>query len=371
MRTKKPVKNNETIKNVGIFCWSVIGLLILVTLFFYIIYQIRIAILPLIIAVGIAYLLTPLVVLLQKKMKKVFAVAITYLIFTGIIFTIFFFMVPIVVDQFKIFIGKFPIYISNLTDITNNFLEKSIIMENIENMIGKEIIPKDANEITQYIVNNLNLSSINFFQSATSFTRSIFNIVITFIIGPLLGIYILKDTHKLRDIFIKVMPVRFKSQASIIIDKINNVGGRYIRGQILVSIIVGTLCTIVLLALKVDFPVLLGAMAGLFNLIPFLGPVIGAIPAALAALFISPLKAVIVILLFIAVQQIDNYFISPNVMKYQVGIHPGILIFSLIVGGAVFGVIGLLLAVPTVAVLQEILKYYLIDRKTRYPDRLP
>jgi predicted PurR-regulated permease PerM len=369
MRIKKPVKKNEAIKNIGIFCWSIIGFLILVSLFFYIVYLIRIAIIPLIIAVGLAYLLTPLVVLLQKKMKKVFAVAITYTIFTGIIFTIFFFMVPVVADQFKVFIGKLPIYISNLTDITNNFLKKSIIMANIEKMIGKEIIPKDTNEITQYIFNNLR--NIDFFQGATSFTRSIINIVITFIIGPLLGIYILKDTHRLREIFIKVMPVKFKDQASTIIDKINNVGGRYIRGQILVSIIVGTLCTVVLLILKVDFPVLLGAMAGLFNFIPFLGPVIGAIPAALTALFISPLKAVIVILLFIAVQQIDNYVISPNIMKHQVGIHPGILIFSLIAGGAVFGVIGLLLAVPTVAVLQEILKYYLIDRKIQHPDRLP
>ncbi len=187
----------------------------------------------------------------------------------------------------------------------------------------------------------------------------------------MLGIYVLKDTHKLREIFIKVMPARFKGQASTIIDKVNSVGGRYIRGQILVSIIVGTLCTVVLLILKVDFPVLLGFMAGVFNIIPFLGPVIGAIPAALTALFISPLKAVLVILLFVAVQQIDNYVISPNIMKYQVGIHPGILIFSLIAGGALFGVIGLLLAVPTVAIFQEILKYYLIDRKTRHPDRLP
>jgi predicted PurR-regulated permease PerM len=369
MRIKKPVKNNEAVKNIGIFCWSIIGLLILIALFFYIIYLIKIAIIPIIIAVGIAYLLTPLVVLLQKKMKKVFAVAITYVIFTGIIFTIFFFMVPVVADQFRIFIGKLPIYISNLTNIINDFLEKSIIMANIENMIGKEIIPKDTNAITLYIVNNL--KNINFFQSATSFTRSIVNIAITFIIGPLLGIYILKDSNKLRVIFIKVMPARFKSQTSTIIDKVNSVGGKYIRGQILVSIIVGALCTVVLLILKVDFPVLLGFMAGVFNLIPFLGPIIGAIPAALTALFISPLKAVIVILLFFAVQQIDNYVISPNVMKYQIGIHPGILIFSLIAGGAIFGVIGLLLAVPTVAVFQEILKYYLIDRKTRHPDKLP
>ena len=369
MRIKKPIKNYDAVKNIGIFCWSVIGLLILVALFFYIIYLVKIAIIPLIIAVGIAYLLTPLVVLLQKKMRKVFAVAITYVIFTGIIFTIFFFMVPAVAEQFRIFIGKLPIYISNLTNIINDFLEKSIIMANIENMIGKEIIPKDTNEITQYIVNSL--KNFNFFQSATSFIGSIINIVITFIIGPLLGIYVLKDTHKLREIFIKVMPIRFKGQASTIIDKVNSVGGRYIRGQILVSIIVGTLCTVVLLILKVDFPVLLGFMAGVFNLIPFLGPVIGAIPAALTALFISPLKAVLVILLFVAVQQIDNYVISPNIMKYQVGIHPGILIFSLIAGGAIFGIIGLLVAVPTVAIFQEILKYYLIDRKTRHPDRLP
>jgi predicted PurR-regulated permease PerM len=104
-------------------------------------------------------------------------------------------------------------------------------------------------------------------------------------------------------------------------------------------------------------------MAGIFNMIPFLGPVIGAIPAALTALFISPIKALLVVLLFVAVQQIDNYFISPNIMKHQVGVHPGVIIFSLIAGGAIFGLFGLLLAVPTVAIIQEILRYYLIEKK--------
>jgi predicted PurR-regulated permease PerM len=145
-------------------------------------------------------------------------------------------------------------------------------------------------------------------------------------------------------------------------DRVNNVAGRYIRGQILISIIVGVLCTIVLLVLKIDFAVLLGAIAGIFNLIPLLGPLVGGIPAALAALFISPLKALLVILLFIAIQQIDNYVISPNVMKYQVGVHPGLIIFSLIAGGALFGFWGLLIAVPTVAIIQETLKYYLLER---------
>ena len=84
--------------------------------------------------------------------------------------------------------------------------------------------------------------------------------------------------------------------------------------------------------------------------------------AALAALFISPLKAILVILLFIAIQQIDNYIITPNVMRYQVRVHPGLIIFSLIAGGALFGFWGLIIAVPTVAILQETLRYYLLDK---------
>jgi len=87
------------------------------------------------------------------------------------------------------------------------------------------------------------------------------------------------------------------------------------------------------------------------------------VPAALVALFISPMKALLVVLLFIAVQQIDNYLISPNIMRYQVGVHPGIIIVSLIAGGAIFGMWGLLLAVPTVAVIQEILRYLLLERR--------
>lgn len=363
MKIKKPSKNIEIMKNIGTYCWSTIGLLIIVGLFFYLIYLIKLAIIPLIIAAAIAYLLTPLVLLLQKKMRKIFAITITYVIFLGIIFVTLFFIIPIIIDQFKIFINNIPSYLQNLNKLINDFLQKSIIIKNVENIIGKEVLPKDASAVTQYLVNQLNLKETNIFERATILTRSVINIVINLIIGPILGFYILKDMDKLRNTFEKVIPSRFRYHVSTIIDKINNVAGRYIRGQLLISLIVGILCTIVLLILKVDLAFLLGFIAGLFNLIPFLGPIIGAIPAALVALFISPFKALLVILLFIAIQQIDNYVISPNVMKYQVGVHPGVIIFSLIAGGAIFGIWGLFLAVPTVAIIQEVLRYYLLERR--------
>jgi len=362
MRVKKSLKNIEAIKNIGIFCWSIIGLIIIIALLFYIISLIKIAITPLIIAVVIAYSLTPSVFLLQKKMKKIFAIIITYIIFLSLIFNIFFFLIPLLIDQSKIFINDFPIYLQNLTNIVNNFLQDSIIIKNVENLIGKELIPKNGSTITQYFISRINLEDIDIFQRAATFTKSIINIVLNLIVGPLLGLYILKDVDRIRTTFIKVIPKRFKPQAITIMDRINRVAGRYIGGQILISIIVGILCTIVLLALRVDFAFLLGFIAGVVNLVPFLGPIIGVIPAALVALFISPLKALLVILLFIAIQQIDNYLISPNIMKYQVGVHPGIIIFSLIVGGALFGIWGLLIAVPAVAIIQETLRYYLVER---------
>jgi predicted PurR-regulated permease PerM len=367
-KSKKPLYpveygNGYLMKKVGIFSWSLIGLLILAALFFYILFLIKAAMLPLLIGIIIAYMLIPLVKLLRKRMRKIFAVSITYLLFISIIFVLLFFIIPLVIEQFKTFVSKIPFYLEGITDFLNNFLKNNAVLKNLGNIIGKETIPSDSQEITQYILNGFNFANINIFQSATTVTKTAFSILLNFIIGPVLGFYILKDTDVIVSTFTKMTPPKYRNQSLVLINKINNVFGKYIRGQLIISLIVGMLCTVVLLILKVDFAVLLGFSAGLFNLIPFLGPVIGAIPAALTALFISPIKALLVILLFIAVQQIDNYFISPNIMKHQVGVHPGVIIFSLIAGGAIFGFFGLLLAVPTVAIIQEILRYYLIEKK--------
>ncbi|MHB1376587.1 MAG: AI-2E family transporter [Candidatus Humimicrobiaceae bacterium] len=350
-------------KKIGIFSWSLIGLLILVALFFYIISLMKAAILPLLIGIIIAYMLIPLVKLLRKKMRKIFAVTITYLVFLSVIFVILFFIIPLVIEQFKIFVSRIPLLLEGITGFLNNFLKNNAMLKNLGNIIGKGSIPSDSQEITKYILNGLNLGNINIFQSATTLTKTAFNIILNFVIGPVLGFYILKDTDIIVSTFIKIIPPKYKNQSSILLGKINNVFGKYVRAQLLVSLIVGTLCTIILLILRVDFAILLGFVAGIFNLIPFLGPLVGVIPAALIALYISPLKALLVVILFIAVHQIDNYFISPNIMKHQVGVHPGLIIFSLIAGGALFGMFGLLLAVPTVAIIQEVLRYYLIEKR--------
>jgi len=351
------------IKNIGIFSWSIIGLLVIVAVCFYIIYLVRTAIIPLIIGILIAYMLVPLVKVLQKKMRKIFAVSLSYFIFLAILFVILFFIIPLVIEQFKTFITQIPFYMESFSNYLNNLAKTSTFIQNIQRVFQFDLSEITSEEITKYLINRFSLENFNIFQGATTVTRTLVSGILNFIIGPILGFYILKDTDIIRNSFMRVIPIRQKIETEIILSKINIVFGRYVRGQLIVSLIVGVLCTIDLLILRIDFAVLLGFIAGLFNLIPFLGPVIGGIPAAFTALFISPLKALLVIITFVAIQQIDNYFISPSIMKYQVGVHPGIVIFSLIAGGAVFGWIGLLLAVPTVAIIQEILRYYLVEKK--------
>ena len=367
---RKKIKNRffsnnhiSSMKNIGIFSWSLIGLIIIIVLVFYVIYLVRTAMTPLLIGIVIAYMLIPLVKLLQKKMRKIFAVTISYIIFLAIIFIILFFLIPLVIEQFKTFIMQIPYYMQSFSEYLINLVATNALIKNMQDFFQIKSDQLTSEEISKYLLGMLNIENFNIFQGATTVTRTAFNIIVNFIIGPLLGFYILKDTEMIHSAFLKIIPLRKRLEVDTILAKINRVFSRYIRGQLIISFIVGILCTIALLILRIDFAVLLGFMAGLFNLIPFLGPIIGAIPAAFIALFVSPLKALLVVIIFVAIQQLDNYVISPNIMKYQIGLHPGIIILSLIAGGAVFGWIGLLLAVPMVAIIQEVLRYYLVEKK--------
>ena len=360
---KKGREPKRVYRSLGIISWSLIGLIAICGFFLYVLYLMKSALIPLLIGLIIAYILIPVVKLFQKKMRRIFAVVLTYFLFISLIFLTLFFVIPLVIEQFKSFISSIPFYMGSLTKFLNNYIQNSVFLENISGIFGADAMPANADEVTAYILAELNIENFNLFASATVFTRTAFSLILNFIIGPILGFYILKDSEKIAAGFMSMLPKKAGAQTEIVIGKINKVFGRYIRGQLLISLIVGIMCTVALLLLRVEFAVLLGFTAGIFNLIPFLGPFIGGIPAALTALFVSPLKALLVILVFAAIQQIDNYIISPNIMKHQVGVNPGIVIFSLIAGGALFGWIGLLLAVPTIAITQEILRYYLLEKK--------
>ena len=353
----------ETVRNIGIFSWSLIGLIIILYGIFYVLSLIKVAIIPGIIGVFIAYMLAPLVMLFRKKMKKIWAVTITYVIFIAIFFVLFFFIVPLVFEEFRSFIVNLPFYISKFSILINSLINENTFLQNLESISEIKFIPNSSLEVTKFFINNFNFESFNIFQGATSLTKLVFNIILNFIIGPVLGFYILKDSENFIMTFLKAVPSRGKRATAVIINRINNVFENYIRGQLIDAAIIALLATIGMMILKVEFSMLIGVMTFFFSLIPAIGPIIPIIPAVISALLTSPLKAVLVIVIFIGIYIINHFFISPHIIRNRIAVHPGLILFSLIAGGALFGWLGIFLAVPVVAVIQEILRYYMIDKK--------
>ncbi|HHT79450.1 MAG TPA: AI-2E family transporter [Actinobacteria bacterium] len=362
MRKLKKTGSIQTMGNIGIFSWSLIGLVIIIVGIFYVLSLVKIAIIPAIIGVFIAYMLLPLVKLLRKKLRKIVAVSITYVVFLIIVFVIFFFIIPLIIDEFKSFIVKLPIYIYRFSLFVSSNLKNNILLKSIEEMTDLSFLPGNPLEVTKYFIENINISEINIFKGAASFTVTIINIVINFIIGPILGFYILKDSDKFVANIVKAIPEKTKLQSISLINRVNNVFEKFIRRQFLNAAILAIILTISLSILKIEFASLIGVMIFVFCLIPVFGLIFPAIPAIILALLISPMKALIVFIIFVGIYIINYFFILPFIMKDRTEVHSGIIILSIIAGGALFGWLGVFIAVPAVAILQEILKFYLVEK---------
>ncbi|MEW6230265.1 MAG: AI-2E family transporter, partial [Bacillota bacterium] len=153
------------------------------------------------------------------------------------------------------------------------------------------------------------------------------------------------------------IPGRWRSEVVGLLIEMDHALGSFIRGQLLVSGIVGVLISLGLSIIGVDFALVIGLLAGIFDIIPYFGPVIGAVPAIALALLKSPVLVIYVVVLFVVVNQIESAIVGPNILGEQIGLHPVAVIFAILAGGHLFGVTGVLLAVPVAAIIKVFLRY--------------
>jgi len=195
------------------------------------------------------------------------------------------------------------------------------------------------------------------------FSRSVAAIPRTF--GPILGFvslpiflfFILKDAEKLKRDFYTSLPPQIAEHAKNIISLIDTVLGRFIRAQVLLAFVVGYLCFIGLLILKIPFAPALAAFAGVTEFIPILGPWIGGAAGVIVALAVVPEKAIWVALLYFVIQLLENNLLVPRIQGGYLRIHPAILMVVLVVGAYVAGFWGILVAAPLTAIIVAIFKY--------------
>ena len=208
--------------------------------------------------------------------------------------------------------------------------------------------------ISAYIVNSFNEFS--------TLVSSIVSVIAVVVIVPFIAFFLLKDSRKIFRGIMNVMPNKYFEMSYWIIKKVSLNMGRFVRAWIFDATFVGLSCGLGFYLIGIDNALILGVIAGLGHLVPYFGPVIGGIPAAIISIIqygdlsrIPPLMIVIAI-----IYAIDNGFVQPYVFSKSVEMHPIIIILLIIAGGQLFGVLGMLLAVPTATVIKTAAKetYY-------------
>lgn len=307
-----------------------------------------------------AYIFNPLVNLMEKKgIKRLWAVLLVYLIIIGIVFVLSFSLIPKIVNEFRKLAELLPSYFNELYDYFNELYIN--YTENIENL------PPEFNAVKDAITNNLsNIQNaiVTALGNFTNATLGIFSKIFTLILIPILTFYFIKDKEYFKKKIVLTIPKSYRNDVLRVAREVDLVLSKFIRGQLIIAAFVGIATAVGLLLLGIDFALIIGIIAGIANIIPYFGPIIGIVPAVIFALLDKPIKVVWVIILFTLIQQFESNILSPKIVGESVGLHPVIVIIALLVGGSYFGILGMLLAVPIAAVL-KIVSAFLIGKLTR------
>jgi predicted PurR-regulated permease PerM len=349
----------------GLVAWSAIGVAILGYLVFrYVLHPIRIIFPPLVVSLIIVFLLNPLVTRLERRgLARVWGTLLVYLVFLSAVGFLLALLIPLVSRQVGTFVDSAP----ELLDRTRVWIADT------GRRLGFDISPDDV------FSTQGREAALDFLGRMTSFTAGVLHAGLIAVLGPIIAFYLTVDLPKIRRAGQAMIPGRRRDEVRAVAGRLSAAVGGFVRGQLLVALFVGLASMLVLYVVGLPYWAVVGLLTGLFNLIPLIGPFIGGALAALIALTVDapaagfllhpepglPLAIAAVVGLLI-VQQIDNHIISPNIVARTVKLHPVTVMLSLLAGGTLLGLWGMLLAVPVMA-SAKILMLHAWDTRSSWP----
>lgn len=308
-------------------------------LILYFLFLIRNILLILVVAIIFAIALSPFVdYLKRKRIPRTISVFFIYLIIILILGLVITLVSPLLIEQIKRLANDFPHYYNKIVRITG--LQEA----------GEEL------NTFQQILESWGVNIEKATKTTLSLLLTIFGGLLSFFLILILNFYFLIEKEALVRFFQGLAPSKIRERIITLFPEIQKKMNLWLRGQILVCFIIFILSYIGLLILGVDYALLLAFIAGITEIIPYLGPILGAIPAVILAFVQSPIKGFFVLILYWLIQQLENYLIAPKVMSKVVTLNPIVIILSLWIGGKIGGLIGVLIAIPLVTILSVILK---------------
>jgi len=336
------------VRRAGQVAWALVGIAAVLAILGVVALKLRVIFPPLILAGAIVFLLNPIVTALQHRgVPRALGAALSYV---GVLAVII-----------LAGIGLFPIAAEQVDQLEDDM---PAIQARVERWIddrAEESVGTFYEFTRADIERSLSNDGATFDEQLDSLLRiggEVFHVLLIFVLGPIIAFYLLVDVPHLRRVTESLVPAGVRDEVFVVGHRLNRAIGGFFRGQLAVAVIVGVLCSIGLGVIGLKFWFLIGMIAGLFNVIPLIGPWVGGIPGVTIALTTgSPLQALLVVVVMVGVQQIDNHFITPQVMQRTVHLHPAVVILALVAGGSLAGFFGLLLAVPVAAVLKILISH--------------
>jgi predicted PurR-regulated permease PerM len=325
----------------------------------------RRVLLPYFLGLILAYLLLPLVNWLDRHMParlhkwkaaRALAIILTYLLMLLIVAGLFAFVLPAVIEQVQILIENWPALTEQVQDWgTRGYGFYNSAIDAIERLspTWRETIETTLRNLAQEVLQVL--------QSGVVATVRTLSSTVGFIIGlvviPFWLFYILHDESQVISGVMHALPRQLRPDVRCMGRLIDDVLSAYIRGQLLLVLFVGGMAIIALTIIGVPFSLLLGIIAGTFEVLPYIGPILGAIPAVVVALLSDPVSAIWVIIAFFAIQQVENLVLVPRISGESVKLHPAMVMVVLVIGNEVAGLWGMIIAVPVTAIVRDVFKY--------------
>lgn len=320
---------------------------------------------PFVLGLALAYLLAPVIhpierfwrwLGLRRRLKFVgrlarpLAILTTYLLVLALLAGFFALVVPVVIDQARTLWAVRETIVAQLERLGRGIfdeyqklpLEVRLQVESSLDRLG-DLIGKALQQAAQGTV------------VAISYTISL---VLGIAIIPFWTFYLLNDSHELGQAALNMVPLQLREDLLSVLKLMDTVFGAYLRGQLLLGVIIGVLSAIGLSIIGINFALVLGVVAGICELIPNIGPILGAIPALVVAMAQDPTKALITAIFAIAIQQLENLFLTPRVLGKSVQLHPVLVMVVLVIGSELGGVVGLFLAPLATAVLRDLFRYF-------------
>jgi predicted PurR-regulated permease PerM len=377
----------------GRVAWSLVGIAAAFALVCWVAWQFRVVFPPLVLAGAIVFLLNPIVTGLHRKgIPRAAGTGLSYLGFVALLVALGFSVAPLISQQADELAEQWPELRADMEDWLDDVSQQSkdgnwvIEIPNVEELRDQfgngndsartqefdRIIERAADELERneepVLAADLDRVAADAREQfpeqggigeqlnrAREIGTRIFEVGLIFVLAPIIAFYLLVDLPHIGDVSRRLIPRPASDQVLHVAHRLNVAIGGFFRGQLAVAIIVGIMVSIGLAIIDLPFWLIVGMIAGAFNLVPLIGPWVGAVPGVVIALTTRDFSTALWVAAIMTIaQQIDNHFISPMVMQRTVSLHPAVVMLALLAGGTLGGFFGLVLAVPVAATVKVI-----------------